>query len=37
MADDSQTLARLQDYYAWHRVLPSYSAIGELIGLRSKA
>ena len=37
MADDSQYLAKLQDYYARHRVLPSYSAIGELIGLRSKA
>ena len=37
MSDDSQYLARLQDYYAQHRVLPSYSAIAQLIGLRSKA
>ena len=37
MADDTQYLGRLQDYYARHRVLPSYAGIGELIGLRSKA
>ena len=37
MADDAQYLGRLQDYYARHRVLPSYAGIGELIGLRSKA
>lgn len=37
MANDGQHLARLQDYYAKHRVLPSYSAIGNLVGLRSKA
>lgn len=37
MPDDSQHLAKLQDYYAKHRVLPSYSRIGELVGLRSKA
>lgn len=37
MADDRQYLRKLQDYYAKHRVLPSYAAIGELIGLRSKA
>jgi SOS regulatory protein LexA len=37
MRDDRQYLAKLQDYYAKHRVLPSYAAIGELVGLRSKA
>jgi repressor LexA len=37
MADDGQYLAKLQDYYARHRVLPSYSSIGALVGLRSKA
>lgn len=37
MADDGQYLASLQDYYARHRVLPSYSAIGALVGLNSKA
>ena len=30
-------MAQLQDYYARHQVLPSYSAIAELVGLRSKA
>ncbi len=37
MADDTQYLAKLQDYYARHRVLPSYSGIGGLVGLSSKA
>ena len=37
MANDGQYLVRLQDYYARHRVLPSYSAIGTLVGLSSKA
>jgi repressor LexA len=37
MSDDGHYLASLQDYYAKHRVLPSYAAIGELVGLRSKA
>lgn len=37
MANDGQHLARLQDYYARHRVLPSYARIGTLIGLTSKA
>jgi len=37
MADDGQYLARLQDYYAKHRVLPSYARIGALAGLSSKA
>lgn len=37
MADDGQYLATLQDYYAKHRVLPSYASIGALVGLSSKA
>ena len=37
MPDDRQYLGRLQDYYAKHRVLPSYARIGELVGLSSKA
>ncbi len=37
MADDGQYLARLRDYYAQHRVLPSYARIGTLVGLNSKA
>jgi len=37
MANDGQHLARLQDYYAKHRVLPSYARIGALVGLNSKA
>jgi repressor LexA len=37
MADDGQYLAKLRDYYARHKVLPSYSRIGVLVGLRSKA
>jgi SOS regulatory protein LexA len=36
-ADDRTYLARLQDYYACHRVLPSYAVIGALLGLRSKS
>lgn len=37
MSTDGQYLAKLQDYYARHRVLPSYSVIGKLVGLSSKA
>lgn len=37
MADDGQYLAHLRDYYARHRVLPSYARIGALVGLNSKA
>jgi repressor LexA len=37
MADDGQYLARLRDYYAQHRVMPSYARIGTLVGLNSKA
>ena len=37
MTDDGQYLARLRDYYAQHRILPSYARIGALVGLNSKA
>ncbi|MBA2690667.1 MAG: LexA family transcriptional regulator [Burkholderiales bacterium] len=34
---DPNYLETLQDFYAHHRVLPSFSTIGELTGLRSKS
>ena len=37
MSNDRSYLAALQDYYARHRVLPSYASIGGLLGLRSKS
>lgn len=37
MANDQEYLGKLQDFYAQHRVLPSYATIGELLGLRSKS
>jgi len=37
MANDGQYVARLRDYYARHRVLPSYAGVGALVGLSSKA
>jgi SOS regulatory protein LexA len=37
VSTDGQYLSKLQDYYARHRVLPSYSVIGKLVGLNSKA
>jgi repressor LexA len=33
---DSQHLAVLQDYYARHRLIPSYSAISALVGFSAK-
>lgn len=36
MPDDTQYLDALRDYYAQHRVLPSYARIGQLLGFRSK-
>ncbi len=33
---DPKYLAALQDYYAEHRLLPSYSAISALLGFRAK-
>ena len=35
--NDSTHLETLQDYYAHHHVLPSFSTISELTGLRSKS
>jgi repressor LexA len=37
MSNDRSYLARLQDYYAQHRALPSYASIGHLLGLKSKS
>jgi len=37
MSHDRQYLEKLQDYYARYRVLPSYAAMGELLGLKSKS
>jgi repressor LexA len=37
MGKDASYLAKLQDYYAEHRVFPPYAAIGTLLGLKSKA
>lgn len=37
MSDDRSYLHKLQDFYAAHRVLPSYATMGELLGLRSKS
>ncbi|MDX8406870.1 MAG: LexA family transcriptional regulator, partial [Mariprofundaceae bacterium] len=34
---DHAHLARLQDFYADHKVIPPYARIGELCGMRSKA
>jgi repressor LexA len=36
MANDTDYLARLQDYYAEHRTLPSFAAIAQLLGFKSK-
>jgi SOS-response transcriptional repressor LexA len=32
---DDEYLGRLRDYYAQHRVLPSFTAICRLLGLKS--
>ena len=34
---DAEYLGKLQDYYADYRNIPSYSAIGELLGMASKS
>ncbi|MGL4995659.1 MAG: LexA family protein, partial [Deefgea sp.] len=34
---DTEYLGKLQDYYADYRNIPSYSAIGELLGMASKS
>ena len=36
MNSDRQYLARLQEYYADHHVLPSYAGVASLVGMRSK-
>ncbi len=36
MPDDTLCLTRLQDYYAEEQVIPPYSTIGTLLGLKSK-
>jgi repressor LexA len=37
MSQDADHLARIQDYYARHRVMPSYAGIGQQLGLKSKS
>lgn len=37
MPNDQDYLARLQDYYAIHRALPSMASLAQLVGLRSKS
>ena len=37
MENDTAYLAKLQDYYADHRVLPPYSTIMTLLGFKSKS
>jgi SOS regulatory protein LexA len=37
MSNDPDYLAKLRDYYARHRTLPSYASVGKLVGLRSKS
>src|SRR5947199_4813708 len=37
MSNDRSYLSALQDYYARHHAMPSYSSIGGLLGLRSKS
>jgi SOS-response transcriptional repressor LexA len=32
---DTEYLGKLQDYYAQHRVLPSFTAVAKLVGLKS--
>lgn len=36
MGNDVDYLAQLQDYYAEHRTLPSFAAIAQLLGFKSK-
>jgi repressor LexA len=37
MNKDSEYLKKLQDYYAEYRILPSFSGIAELVGMKSKS
>jgi SOS regulatory protein LexA len=36
VVNDTDYLGKLQDYYAKHRLLPSFAVISELLGLKSK-
>jgi len=36
MGKDVDYLGKLQDYYATHKVMPSYQAIADLLGFKSK-
>ena len=36
MANDIDYLGKLQDYYADHKILPSYAVIAQLLGFKSK-
>jgi len=37
MKNDQQNLAKIQDYYAEHRVMPSVAGICDLVGIKSKS
>ncbi len=37
MNRDKEYLTKLQDYYAKHRILPSFSGMGTLVGMKSKS
>lgn len=37
MTKDPEYLAKLRDYYAEHRILPSFSGMATLVGMKSKA
>lgn len=37
MSNDAQNLSKLQDYYAAHGVVPPYSTLMQVVGLRSKS
>ncbi len=37
MSKDPEYLGKLRDYYATHRILPSFAGIGALVGMKSKS
>lgn len=37
MSKDTEYLDKLRDYYAQHRIFPSFSGVGTLVGMKSKA
>ncbi|MBS4096768.1 MAG: LexA family transcriptional regulator [Sulfuricella sp.] len=37
MSKDLEYLGKLRDYYASHRILPSFAGIGTLVGMKSKS